>query len=399
MHKVWFVNRYFHPDGSATSNILSQLATHLAERGWQCGVVTSRQLYEAPRADLPRAESWRGVHIYRLPATRFGRTNIFGRALDYFTFYLAAVWYVVRHVRPGDTVVAKTDPPMLGLALALPCWLRRARLINWLQDIFPEIASRLSTSRVLALTLAGLRPLRDFGLRRAGANVVVGRCMQEYLAARHIPSKIICNWADEENVRPAARLQNPLRQTWGLGNSFVVGYSGNFGRAHVFEAVAAAGAKLAGANDLIFLMIGGGKQFQALQQMAHASGFENWMFRPYQPASVLSDSLGAADVHLVTQHPELSGVVVPSKWYGIAAAGRPAIFIGPRDAEIARVIAEEQCGWQLDPGDADGLFNLLNECRSNLAECARRGARAREAYERRFRRELSFAAWRNVIDR
>lgn len=396
-HRVWFINRYFHPDSSATSQILSQLAAHLAEQGWPCGILTSRQLYEAPHADLPREEHWQGVRIHRMRTTRFGRAGLAGRALDYLSFNLAAVWNVFRLVKRGDIMVAMTDPPMLGLVLILPCWLKGGRPINWLQDIFPEIACRLSRSKALSAVLGGLRPLRDFGLRRAAANIVVGRCMRSHLARRGIAAEIICNWADEDVIRPLAHAHNPRRQAWGLGSAFVVGYSGNFGRVHVFDTIVAAAAQLADLDDLIFLMIGGGKQLQQVREEAQNSGLSRWQFHPYQPAEVLSQTLGAADVHLVTQHPGLSGVMVPSKWYGVAAAARPAIYVGPSDAEIALVIAEERCGWQIEPGDASGLAELIRWCRDHPEECRQRGVRAGQAFEQRFRRARSFAAWQQLL--
>ncbi len=391
------VNRYFHPDGSATSQIASQLAAHLAGQGWRCSVLTSCQLYEQPRANLESTEDWRGVRIFRVRTSRFGRANLFGRALDYASFYLAAIWAVLRQARRGDVVIAKTDPPMLGLALALPCRLRGAVLINWLQDVFPEIAARLAEGRLLPRVLAGLQPLRDSGLRSAHGNVVVGRCMQEYLAGRGIGTRFIPNWPDEDHIRPVAHADNPLRQAWGLRESFVVGYSGNFGRAHSFTELVGAAELLPKTGEVIFLFVGGGRQYEGLRAVAQARGYTHWQFRPYQAASELGGSLAAADVHLVTQHPALSGLMVPSKWYGVAAAGRPAVFIGPPDAEIARVIAEEQCGWQLSPGDAAGLARLLTECRSDRTECRRRGVLARQTYEQRFRRDLSLSLWRQLL--
>ena len=89
MHIV-FVNRYFHPDHSATSQMLSDLAFFLAEGGHAVEVVTSRQRYDDADALLAIAETVRGVHVHRVDTTRFGRDRLVGRAADYASFYAAA---------------------------------------------------------------------------------------------------------------------------------------------------------------------------------------------------------------------------------------------------------------------------------------------------------------------
>src|SRR5688572_28796716 len=110
--RLIFINRYFHPDHSATSQMLSDLAFALADRGHEVAVITGRQRYDAPTDTLPPRETASGVAIHRVWTTRFGRANLIGRTIDYATFYLTAGWRLWRLARPGDVVVAKTDPPM-----------------------------------------------------------------------------------------------------------------------------------------------------------------------------------------------------------------------------------------------------------------------------------------------
>ena len=135
--RVIFVNRFFHPDHSATSQLLSDLAFALAEAGLAVSVIASRQLYDDAARRLPARETVAGVCVRRVPSSRVGRRHLVGRALDYLSFYVSAAWCLWRCVRPGDVVIAKTDPPMLS-ALAVPIARRNgAHAVNWLQDIFP----------------------------------------------------------------------------------------------------------------------------------------------------------------------------------------------------------------------------------------------------------------------
>ena len=159
--RVIFLNRYFYPDHSATSQMLSDLAFFLAGAGHEVCVVTSCQRYDDAAAGLPLRERIDGVEVHRVRTTRFGRDNLVGRAADYATFYLAAGWRLWRIARAGDVIVAKTDPPLISVVAWLIARWRGARLVNWVQDVFPEVAEALGV-RALAGPQAGLlRRLRN----------------------------------------------------------------------------------------------------------------------------------------------------------------------------------------------------------------------------------------------
>src|SRR3954470_2824798 len=155
--RVLFVNRFFHPDHSATSQMLSDLSFHLAERGWNVEVITSRQRYDDASAKLPPREIVRGVDVRRVWSTRFGRGFLPGRAIDYATFYVSAFFALLRRGGRGATIVALTDPPLISVVAALAAMLRGAALVNWTQDLFPDVAEALGMRGVQLL-----RGIRDW---------------------------------------------------------------------------------------------------------------------------------------------------------------------------------------------------------------------------------------------
>jgi colanic acid biosynthesis glycosyl transferase WcaI len=355
---VTFVNRYFHPDHSATSQIASDLAFHLASRGWNVEVITSRQRYDDPDARLPKQESFRGVTITRIATTRFGRSFLPGRAIDYLTFYLNA--FLAIRKRKDSVIVAMTDPPLLSVIAALGS----KNVVNWVQDLFPEVAEALGM-RFLRV----LRPIRNWSLRRAKANVVLG----ELMAARVPKARIIHNWADAA-LAPLPRATNVL----------TIGYSGNLGRAHEVDTMLAAMRML---PDVRFVFIGGGAQLARVKREAPA----NVEFRPYAPRERLAESLSSVDAHLVSLQPSLEGLIVPSKFYGVLAVGRPVIFIGTKDGELARIIEASRLGAVVEPGDAEGLANAIRSIDPSMGE------RGRALYAERFAPEHAFAAWERVL--
>ncbi len=399
--RIIFLNRFFYPDHSATSQILTDLAFHLAGCGIDVRVVTSQQRYDNPRAHLIEAETVRRVAIHRISTTRFGRSGLIGRGLDYLSFYTAACRSVLAWAEPGDVLVAKTDPPLLSVAVMQAARRRGLYLVNWLQDLYPEVAAALDVPLIKGPLGRGLLQLRDASLRAADVNVVVGERMAEIVRARGIAPeriRVIPNWCDDEEIQPTAPLDNPLRREWGLGDRFVVGYSGNLGRGHEFETVLAAAERLHRDRRLCFLFIGGGKKSAELARSVRERGLDHlFRFLPYQQRGLLRLSLAVPDVHLISLRPELEGLIVPSKLYGIAAAGRPIIAVTARDGEIARLVQRHDCGIVVEPGEGDRLADALRCLRAAPARTAEMGRRARAMLEAHFTRLHAFERWQSLL--
>jgi colanic acid biosynthesis glycosyl transferase WcaI len=395
--KLIFLNRYFHPDISATSQMLSGLAFHLAAQGAKVHVITSRQRYDDAGAQLAKSENVGGVEVHRVRTSRFGRQTLPGRALDYASYYLCASLELARIAKRGDIVIAKTDPPLISVPAALVARLRGARLVNWLQDIFPEIAER--TGMRFGFAAGVIRFLRNVSLRSAAVNVVLGERMRALVQA--IPgvlrTEVIHNSADGETIVPIAMDSNALRRQWGLAGKFVVAYSGNMGRAHEFETILGAAEALRSDGRIVFLFVGGGHQREWIANETEKRNLPNMMFQPYQPFERLSESLGAADLHLTTLLAALEGVIVPSKIYGILAAGRPVLHVGDPEGEIAAIVESAQAGFTIPAGNPAMLATRILEFASVPALAATFGRNARKAFDERYNQRIAFERWARIL--
>ncbi len=142
--------------------------------------------------------------------------------------------------------------------------------------------------------------------------------------------RLISNWADASVLKPVLHEENDLRRVWGLDGKFVVGYSGNLGRAHEYETLIDAIARLEddppSGPPVVWLFIGGGALYEEFALQTSRRHLTSVVFKPYQSRDMLSQSLSAADVHLVSLRPELEGLIVPSKFYGITAVGAARDF-------------------------------------------------------------------------
>ena len=403
MPRLIFVNRFFFPDHSATSQILSDLAFYLASAGRDVHVVTSSQLYDDAKAALPVSEIINGVHVHRVPSTGFGRNALLGRSIDYVSFYRSMWQCLVALTQQGDIIVAKTDPPLSSIVAMAAARRKGARLVNWLQDIYPETAVELGVPFMRGPLAASLAALRNRSLRQAEATVVVGDLMARKVESLGAPAArvhVIPNWCNDEDIRPVTQSENSLRQSWGLAGQFVFGYSGNLGRAHEFQTLLEAAERLRNEPRFIFLMVGGGKRFEELAQAVKRQGLTcSFRFIPYQEQKMLSYSLAAADAHWLSLNPKLEGLIVPSKFYGIAAVGKPIIVIGDKYGEIARLVQQHGCGIVVAPGDAEALADALRLLSSAPETISEMGHRARLMLDGHFTRQQALQRWRGLFDR
>jgi colanic acid biosynthesis glycosyl transferase WcaI len=361
--RVIFVNRFYWPDQPATAQLLTDLAESLAARGLSVVIVTSHP----GGATVPAIETHHGVEIIRVGGERLGQKNLLKRAADFGRFLLCARRAVARHAHAGDTLVAMTDPPLLGTALAGVAKRKQLRLIHWVQDVFPEVAMAIG-HRFTVLA----RPARDRAWRSAHACVVLGSDMASILRERRVPASqihISPNWAPEGLHAMPADSASALRARWSLTGKFAVAYSGNLGRVHDFSAIIPLAEFLRADTNIAFVFIGDGAQRPALESAARARDLFNIHFHPAQPREQLADTLALGDVHLVTLRSGCERLVFPSKLYGIAAIGRPVIFVGPRDCEVARVIETNRFGHAFT-SHADEIPRIAATLRSLMTDSA-----------------------------
>jgi len=396
--RVLFVNRFFHPDQSATAQLLTELAEDLDSFGMSVTVITGRVDYLGAGALLPSRGMHKGIEIQRVRSTNFDRGGILGRLIDYLSFYVAAGWAVLRS-RRCDVLVVLSDPPLLSVLAVVLGTLKRCRTVCWLQDVFPEIAVRAG---VLPEGFAArlLRRVATWSLRHVDRTVVIGRCMKRHLQALGVPSEqlhLIPNWADTSHIQPVNRQENWFLEEHGLGQQFVVMYSGNFGVVHESETIRTLIRAAKSLEQIRFCFIGKGPHRDGLAESARLEGWDHVLFLPYQDREMMRFALPSGDVHLVSLRSDMSGLSVPSKVYGIMAAGRPIIFVGPPESEAAAAIREADCGHVIPPGRGQEAFEAMLTYYRDRSLVERHGRNARSYLVQGCDRRLLTGRFRDLL--
>jgi glycosyltransferase involved in cell wall biosynthesis len=394
--KLLLLNQFFHPDLSATAQIATELAEDLAAAGIEVTALASRGSYLGGER-LPAEETYRGVRIRRLWATSLGKRTLAHRGLDYASFYASATAALATMPR-HDVVLVLTTPPLIAAA-ALPArWLRGSRLVYWTQDLYPDVAVAFGVLGARSLAARAMADVSRMVMQRADRVVALGDAMrQRCITHGAAPERVVVipNWSDPDTVRPIPHAENPLRAELAGGARTLVMYSGNMGRGHDLETLVAAAERLRHRGDPRFLFAGHGVGRAVVERAA--GRLPNVRLGDYQPRERLAESLSAADLHLVSLAPELCGLIEPSKLYGIMAAGRPALFVGPEESEVARTIRREGCGEVLRPGDADGLARSIESLADDPARRAAMGERARDALVSRYGRKVATARFVDLV--
>ena len=367
--KILLLNQFFWPDSSATSQLLTDLARALAAEGHQVTAISSDKGGYAIAADAAQAPP---VRMLRVPALPFVRGSL-GRVLSYLSFYISAALQGLSLPRQ-DVVVTLTTPPLLSLLGTLIKQLRGSRHFIWEMDMYPDVAIDLNYFKAGGVLDRGVGWLADLSRHRADGIIALGECMRDRLIRRGVdPARISVadNWADGQAIAPLPRAGNPAH--------LVLLYSGNLGLAHDLDTLTAAMASLREDARFRFLFVGSGGRRQELASFIAAHALSAVELRPYVQRDSLSQSLSAGDIGVVTQREECCGSVVPSKVYGLLAAGRPILFVGPAEATPARIIARFGCGWHIEVGQADQLVGLLTHLAGHRDEVVAAGLRARRA--------------------
>jgi colanic acid biosynthesis glycosyl transferase WcaI len=405
---VAFFNRSFHPDASATGQLLTELCeTLVAEHGCRVSVVAGVPPASATATGTGRPwrpfarEVYRGVEILRAHGTRLSKRRFIGRATNYVTYFLSACVAGLRLRRP-HIVVALTDPPIVGLAAYLAARWFRVPFVMAYKDIFPEVAVLLEDFHSATVNRV-LEQVNRFLVRKADRTVAIGETMRRRLiegkGADPARTHVIADWIDCAAVVPTAR-DNPFSRAHGLTGRFVVMHSGNIGLSQGLELLVDVASRLVHVPDLDVVFVGDGVLKPALEARVRALGLSNVRFLPYQPKERLSESFGTADVFVVSLKAGLAGYIVPSKLYGILGAGRPYVAAVDPDSEVSAITARFDCGLLAEPGKADDVAAHILKLYYDRPRAEEMGRHARAAalhFDRRPQVRAYDALFRDVV--
>ena len=374
---VVLVNQFFPPAQAPTGILLGDLAAELVRRGHGVAVIASASGYGAVR-DAPVPP---GVHVVRIGQESRHRNGPASKFADYLAFLRGARRELARRARP-DALLCMTTPPFVGLLGAHERKRNGVPFVLWCMDLYPEALAAHGWLRPWNPLAPMLKALAREERSRAAAVVALGPDMAERLAAsgaRRVQTIPVWSRLEASPAREAEARALRRARGWGA-DEIVLLYSGNMGRAHRAEEFAALAERLRGGVPRCRFVFSGGGPQRADWERKWGGLFE---FMPAVSGDSCAAHLLAADVHLVSQQPDWTGVVVPSKFPAACALGKPVVFAGPPQSAVGRWLAEAEVGWLLPPGDAGACAQAVRDV-PKADVCAAKGANALRLFRQRF---------------
>jgi colanic acid biosynthesis glycosyl transferase WcaI len=381
--RILLLNLYYPPDTSATSK-MAQTVVGALSAAHAVTVVCGRPSYEPTerrawrlwQTERVTSSGGGGVKIIRVGSTDYARAQMKRRVLNYLTYVALSVLRAA--FVPCDVVVGMTDPPFEGIVAAFVAVVKGKPLVYNIRDLYPDMA--VSGSIIGAGLLArAWDALHRWALRRAARVVVLGEDMRARIIAKGVKAERIgvvrdgaeiCEAGCEPAVDP--EVVRAIRGDF----KFVLVHAGNLGFYGAWETLIEAARQLSD-EGIGLVFVGDGAQRGRIESAA--MGCTNVRFLPFFPASKIASVLAAADAHLVTIKRGLEGVIVPSKMYGILAAGKPILAVAPRETDVAAIGERRGFAIWADPDDASQVADAVREISQSAEKLRKMGEAARAA--------------------
>ncbi|MCB9103920.1 MAG: glycosyltransferase family 4 protein [Anaerolineales bacterium] len=365
--RILLLSLVFSPDSVSTSVLMTELALELKHLGHDITVLTTTPHYNVePEArqrqslhkrwgGLLHQSDCQGIPVYHAAIPVKG-SRVGARLLDYLRFHAISTLAGLTIANPYDVILAPSPPLTIGVSAWLMGLLRRVPFIYNVQEIYPDVAVSLGVLRHKPIIRA-MEALERFIYARSQQVAVISEWFRRRLLEKGVADDklvVIPNFVDTGFMTPQPR-RNPLAATHHLTDKFVVLYAGNIGLTQGFETILAAARQLAHLPDIQFLIVGDGARRTWLETQLAEQSWPNIKLLPYQPRSVVPQLYGASDLCLVPLKRGTAQETFPSKIYTIMAAGRPVVASADANSELAWVVNEAGCGWDIPPDDAGAM--------------------------------------------
>jgi colanic acid biosynthesis glycosyl transferase WcaI len=379
--KVLLLNLYYPPDTSATAKMAAAFIEPLAQKH-EVTVICGRPSYDPTERrswKLWQTEQQNGVRVVHVGSTDYPRTQMARRIFNYLSYVALSIPRAL--FARCDVVLAMTDPPFEGIVGAFVAMLKRRPFVYNIRDMYPDMAVGGSIVKP-GFTARVWEKLHRWALRRATRVIVLGEDMKARISAKGVAPEridIVRDGVEAPTLTTALEFDAEVIRAIRGDFKFVLLHAGNLGFYGAWETLLDAARDLQ-SDGVGLVFVGDGVQRARLQELAAATS--NVRFLPFFPSNKISSVLAAADAHVITIKRGLEGVVVPSKMYGILAAGRPIVAVAPKETDAATLGAREHFGCSADPDKREEVVAVVRALLADPSRLAAMGAAARAAAPR-----------------
>jgi glycosyltransferase involved in cell wall biosynthesis len=378
---IW--TQYFWPENFH----INEVARSLKAQGAEVTVLTGKpnypegKIFDGYTAMGIQLEEYFGIEVIRIPLRQRGKNSGKGMALNYLSFifsgYLFAP-YALRG-RKFDAIFVYAPSPLLqALPAIYVSWLKRAPLVLWVQDIWPD--ALVATGFIKSRWILGMVGLAVRYIYRFSDSILIQsegfRASVERWTSKKERIQNFQNSAEDTSAEPTKPIVN-VQLVEDLAASFSIVFAGNIGSAQSCETIIGAAKLLQGVPAIKFYLIGGGSMVDSVSESIVRGRLKNVAMTGQVPAKDMPSIFASASVLLLTlrDEPALS-LTIPSKLQSYLAAGKPVI--ASCNGEAVSILTKANAGLACPAGDTSALaeavlklFQMTHEERVRLGENGR----------------------------
>ena len=406
--KLLIYAHYFYPDVASTGQILTELCEGMTDT-FDITVICvvpsySGTIDEKYKTKRIYKEEHNGIKIIRVRVPEFQKSNKISRIKNLLAYFFNSLLATLK-IEKQDYIYTISQPPILGGVLGvLGKWIKGGKLIYNIQDFNPEQTMAVGYSKN-KLLLNTVMAVDKFSCKKADKVIVVGRDMQETLRNRFNNKKVpknvfINNWINEKEIYPLEQNHPRIvefKEKYNLKDKFIIMYSGNICLYYDLENIIKVIGEFKDREDVVFAFVGDGTVKDKVEAYVNENNLSNVTFIPYQDKADLIYSLNAADIHWVVNAKGIKGVSVPSKLYGVMAAGKPVLGVLDEGSEARLIVEDCNCGVCIEPGNYKEISNNIEYILNNKEEIRALGSNGRQYLETNLTKEVSINKYKENI--
>lgn len=391
---------FFYPDDVISARHFTQLAEGLSRKGWKVRVLTTNRYCRYPdKLITPKIELHSDIEIIRVYRPPFNQANNYLRVLN--AIYVLVAWSIrLLTMKRSDVIVVGTDPQFAAFIFPfLRLFCRGKILVHWCFDLYPEAIVANKKGKVISLVARTAKYFMYFSYKFVDIMVDIGSCMRELLKKYNHKAvySTLVPWALVEPETIKSPDIDTRTKLFGSNAKLTILYSGNMGKAHEFmRLITLARCLRSRSDDIVFCFACRGNRYEELVKEVNEQD-TNIRFAGFADESELLKRLECAEIHLVSLKNEWAGIVVPSKFFGSIAVGKPVIFNGPENSAIAKWIIEHDIGWVLTDGNIQEIADKLIQLQEHPEKIKQRAQKAQQVYKTHFSQKSVIQQWDTLL--
>jgi len=379
-----------------------ELAEELHDRNHQVTVITTSPEYnldqDSTQHSFTEKEIENGITVLRVKTLPHHNVKYLLRGLAQLFMPAQFLWKLRKYrIRP-DVVVVYSPP--LPLAL-VGSWFRnkKIRFVLNVQDLFPQNAIDLGIL-TNSIQIRFFRVLENFAYHTADVVTVHSDGNQKMVLQQNpkLGNKLrtLHNWVDVEHEKTNV-VNTDFRSKWNIQEKYIAVFAGVMGPSQNLKLVLHVAEQMQDQSELLFLLVGDGKEKKKLQNLAREKSLNNVRFENFVSREAYHDLLRICSIGLVCLSPQNQTPVVPAKILGYMAAGLPIAAFLQSSSDGQFLVKSAQCGFSVDSADKDACVQSMKNLLSQSDSFAKLGQNGKNYATENFSKEVCVSQLESML--